>query len=61
MRAYQAWYSCYEEHGTLGYFTTEAAAQECVEKSEKQPGVWTEFGDQVREVGVSEIEIQEAA
>lgn len=59
MKAYEAWYACFEEHGTLGYFTTEAAARKCLEQSALKPGAWTEYGDKVLHVGVSEIEIHE--
>jgi hypothetical protein len=61
MKAYQAWYSCYEEHGTFGYFTTREAAERCAEQNKEAVGTWTEYGDSIQKVGVSEIDIQEAA
>lgn len=60
MKVYQAWYSCYEDHGSLGYFKTRGAAEECAADGRKKIGTWTEFGDRIRDVGVSEIEVNES-
>ena len=61
MKAYQAWYGCYEETGTFGYFTTKEAAELCIEKNRKKVGTWTANGDCIQAVGVAEIDIQETA
>jgi hypothetical protein len=59
MIAYRVWYSCYEDHGDLGYFIDRSDAERCLEHSTLKIGAWTEGGDCVQSMGVAEFEIAE--